>query len=253
MKQSESASGFLSPSLGVPRDGEGAAYELKFLIDDRRACEVEEWAGGHLVLDPHGDPSRGGAYQTTSIYCDTATLDVYHRSPSFRRRKFRVRRYGAAEAIFFERKSKSGDRVAKRRSQLSRDELPQLSHPSVPPEWAGFWFHRSLQVRRLRPACRIVYERTAYVGNSYEGPLRLTLDRQIRGTLIDDWSIATDDPGIPLLTGSVILELKFRTALPSLFKALVQQMSLGTSAVSKYRICQQAFGREAPRNLTPGE
>src|SRR5207302_7532649 len=117
---------FESPSLAVR--GGGAAYELKFLLDETRAQEVEAWARLRLALDPHGDPALGGAYRTTSLYFDTPELDVYHRSPSYRRRKFRVRRYGSAPLAFLERKAKWGDRVAKRRTSVPEEEWPRLRH-----------------------------------------------------------------------------------------------------------------------------
>src|SRR5436305_1036093 len=123
------AVGFESPSLAPAGGGEGPAYELKFLLDETRAQEVEAWARRRLLLDPHGDPALGGAYQTLSLYCDTPDLDVYWGRPSYKRRKFRVRRYGAAPWVFLERKSKWGDRVAKRRSPVPGEEVALLANP----------------------------------------------------------------------------------------------------------------------------
>jgi hypothetical protein len=235
------AAGFESPSLA--RAGAGSGYELKFLLDAVRAQEIEAWASRRLLPDPHGDPALGGAYRTTSLYCDTPELDVYHRSPSYKRRKFRLRRYGSAPWVFLERKAKSGDRVSKRRTAVPEGELAHLAHPLSPADWPGHWFHRRLAARRLGPACRIVYQRTAYVGSSPEGPLRLTLDRRLRGLLTDDgWSLAAFEGGLPLLRGQVILELKFRAALPVVFKELVLGLRLTPSSVSKYRLCREAWG-----------
>jgi hypothetical protein len=237
------AAGAESPSLASA--GEGPAFELKFLLDEAQAQEVEAWARGRLAPDPHGDAALGGAYWTTSLYFDTPQLDVYHRSPSYKRRKFRVRRYGAAPWAFLERKSKWGDRVQKRRTALPAAELALLAHPLSVLTWPGHWFHRRLLARRLGPACHIAYRRTAYVGAGAEGPLRLTLDRRVRGALTRDWGVSPLEPALPLLRGQVILELKFRTALPGPFKQLVQDMRLGLSAVSKYRLCREAWGATA--------
>lgn len=234
--------GFESPSLGSPGGGGGPAFELKFLLDEEGAQPVEAWARQRLALDPHGDPALGGAYRTTSLYFDTPELDVYHRSPSYKRRKFRVRRYGAAPWTFLERKSKRGDRVEKRRTQVSDEELVLLTHPMSVVTWPGHWFHRRLLMRRLLPACHIIYQRTAWVGSSPEGPLRLTLDRRVHGILTSDWNLAPFEGGLPLLTGQVILEFKFRSALPALFKELVQDMRLSPRSVSKYRLCREAWG-----------
>ncbi len=233
--------GFESPSLSSSERG-GPAFELKFLVDEGQAQEVEAWARRRLAPDPHGDPALDGAYRTTSLYCDTPGLDVYHRSPSYRWRKFRARRYGSAPRVFLERKSKSGDRVAKRRTAVPEEELSVLLPPLSLVDWPGHWFHHSLLVRRLSPACLIAYQRTAFAGACAEGPLRLTLDRRVRGTLTDEWALAPVEGGLPLLAGQVIVELKFRSAMPAPFKDLVTGMRLVPRAVSKYRLCREAWG-----------
>ena len=237
---------FASPSLRSPGDGGGKAYELKFLLDEGRAREVEDWARGRLALDPHGDAALGGAYRTISLYCDTPEMDVYRRAPSFKRRKFRVRRYGSAPWAFLERKSKWGDRVAKRRVAVPEDEVTMLAPPMSLLTWPGHWFHRRLVARRLGPACRVSYQRTAYVGACPEGPLRLTLDRRVRGILTPEWNVAPFEGGLPLLTGQVILEFKFRDALPAPFKELVADLRLSPASVSKYRLCREAWGVPSP-------
>lgn len=239
------AAAFVSPSLGSPGSS-GPAFELKFLLDEAGAQEVETWARRHLTLDPHGDAVLGGAYRTTSLYCDTPDLDMYHRSPSYKRRKFRVRRYGLAPWTFLERKSKWGDRVAKRRTVVPEEELPLLAHPLSLLTWPGHWFHRRLVACRLGPACRIVYQRTAYVGACSEGPLRLTLDRRMHGILTREWSLAPLEGGLPLLTGQVIVEFKFRSALPGPFKEIVTDLRLSPCTVSKYRLCREAWGVPSP-------
>ncbi len=238
------AAGYESPSLASAEAGAGPAYELKFLLDPARAREVETRARGRLALDPHGDPALGGAYRTTSLYFDTPELDVYRRSPSYRRRKFRLRRYGPSSWAFLERKSKWGDRVEKRRSAVPEAELPLLALPASLANWAGHWFHRRLLRRRLFPACRIVYERTAFVGSCPEGPLRLTLDRRLSGVLTGEWGLGPVEKGLPLLAGQVILELKFRRALPAPFKEIVCDLRLSPTPVSKYGLCRRAWEAE---------
>src|SRR5262245_29924999 len=214
-----------SPSLAAVGDGQ-PAFELKFLLDDAGAREVEAWARSRLTLDVHADPDLGGAYRTTSVYCDTPNLDVYYRSQSFKRKKFRVRRYGGSPWAFLERKSKKGDRVTKRRTPAPEAELGMLANSLSVMSWCSHWLRRRLLARRLYPACQIVYQRTAYVGACADSPHRLTLDRRIHGILPADWSPAPVEGGLPLLTGQVILELKFRSALPAPFKELIADMRL---------------------------
>lgn len=246
MTPPETVVGFESPSLRAKGEEGDDAYELKFLVDEPVAQEVEGWAGRRLTLDPHGDPALGGAYRTTSLYFDTPELDVFHRAQGFKRRKYRARRYGDLDWVFLERKNKWGDRVAKRRTPVPQAELPFLAHPMALTTWPGHWYHRQLTARRLAPACRVAYQRTAYAGDCPESPLRVTLDRRVRGILADDWSVAPFDGGLPILTGKVIMELKYRAALPVPFKELVADLRLSPAPVSKYRQVRLAWGA-APR------
>src|SRR5205807_10346450 len=139
-----------SPSLSASAGMELPAYELKFLLSETQAREVEARVEGRLALDAHADPALGNAYRTTSLYCDTAQLEVFHRLGSFRRRKHRLRRYDHGPWIFLERKTKWGDRVKKRRSMIPDADLPLLENPMSAMTWAGHWFHRHLQPRQLR-------------------------------------------------------------------------------------------------------
>jgi hypothetical protein len=228
-----------SPSLAPPGQS-AAAYELKFLLPEARALEVEEWARGRFALDPHGQAELAGAYRTTTLYCDTPLLHVFRGMPAYRRRKFRLRRYAAEPTVYLERKTKRGDRVRKRRSLVEEPELAQLDQaPGA--DWAGAWFHKRLHARGLRPACCLSYVRTAYVGTSPDGPMRLTLDRYLRGAPANGWRVAVPEDGEPFLTGSVICELKFHLALPLLFKELVHQFHLAPTAISKYKTCRQGW------------
>lgn len=230
-----------SPSL-TPRGGGAAAFEVKFLLDESLADEVTRWANARLTRDIHASDEQGGAYSTTSLYTDTPESDVYFRSPKYKRRKFRVRRYGHEPWVFLERKNKAGDRVSKRRDKVLVDELERLAPTLAVTDWPGHWFHQRLLRRRLQPTCLISYERAAFYGSCAEGPLRLTMDRRVQGQLWDQWTVAPVTAGQPLLENQVILELKFRDALPQPFKQLVADLQLQPRPVSKYRRCREAFG-----------
>jgi hypothetical protein len=89
-----------SPSL----DRRGAAEparELKLLLDEPLACEVQRRLRPVLSLDPHCEGD--GGYQLTTLYCDTPQLDVLHRRGRYRLFKFRLRRYGTSNRIYLER------------------------------------------------------------------------------------------------------------------------------------------------------
>jgi hypothetical protein len=216
---------------------------MKFLVAEDLARLLEQWFDARLTRDPHGQPELGGAYQSTSLYTDTAAWDVYHRTTGYRRRKFRVRRYGETPHLFLERKSKNGDRVWKRRSSIDERSLLFLAEATSRGDWPGQWFHAELLSRRLQPACRITYRRRAWIGQTSDGsPIRVTIDRTIIGIPTTEWSVQPVHEGRPLYVGQAILEMKFRSAMPAIFKALVAEHRLVPSTASKYRQCCEVWG-----------
>src|SRR5262245_18423597 len=232
---------YLSPSLLWPTDNV-ASYELKFRVAPAQAQDVEAWARQHMALDPHADEALGNAYAIRSIYFDTPELDVFHQRPRYKRRKFRLRRYGTERGVVLERKTKSGDRVAKRRTLICDEELSRLRATTPEEAWPGVWFHRRVLGRRLVPRCVLSYERVAHFGLSLEGSIRLMLDRNVHCALTKDYDLHATTSSIPLLTHLVIVELKFRRALPALFKGLIQEMGLHPTPVSKYRAGIEGWG-----------
>ena len=230
----------VSPSLRPAVRGEPPAFEVKFLLDESRARDVERRLATRLSLDPHSDRALENAYRVTSVYCDTPAFDVFHRIGPHRRRKYRVRRYGSESCVYLERKTKQGERVRKRRTAIDGSELPSLSSFSHNDTWPGHWFHDQLLFRRLEPVCCVQYLRTAYVGVDDDGPLRLTFDRDIRSAVVKDWTMNLSGDGLPALTDLVVCEFKFRGALPGLFKSVIQELALEPAGVSKYRHCFRA-------------
>lgn len=224
----------LSPSLRRREDG-SAAYEVKFLVSEAIAATIERHAAAGLSLDPHADPKLGNAYRTTTLYCDTPALDVFHRSGSSSNRKYRVRRYGSAPFVFLERKMKRGTEVSKRRVGISLDELANLDANDAAADWPGDWFRKRLAALSMKPVCCVSYDRTAYLGGTSEGPLRLTFDRRLRGQLVNDWDLSPIADNGDLLEGSVIVEFKFQGALPAVGKRLVEDLMLAPGPASKYR------------------
>lgn len=245
---------FLSPSFRAASDEGGEAFELKFLIHESQSFAVRDWARAHLLPDPHGNPALGGAYLTHSLYSDTLAGDVLERRAGYQRRKYRVRRYGDADWVSLERKTRVGRRVAKRRVVVAEADLNWLEmSPGGNAEvnsgrdaalstalagWEGNWFARRLRKSHLLPICQVTYLREAYAG-MLEGPVRLTMDKEVRGQSQREWKFAGEGAAVPLLPGQVILELKYRTRLPTLFKQLMGDFDLSPTAVSKYRRCRE--------------
>lgn len=221
----------VSPSLVSPR----GASEMKFVVDAAVADTIMAWAKQHLASDPHGGESDDG-YRVNSLYLDTPDFDTYHRRPGFRRRKFRLRRYGNESTIWLELKRKRNGLVRKRRVSVTETEWSRQFQQPADLDWEGAWFRRRLDQRQLRPVCQVTYCRSARVGTSATGPIRLTIDRDLFATDAADWHIPSGPlSGEPLLCGRRIVELKFRDVLPAAFRGLIQDLRLAPESFSKYR------------------
>lgn len=224
-----------SPALQTTTSGLRGAYELKFLLTDEQASLVQNIAQRVLRPDAHGDPNYGGGYLVNSLYTDTPDFDVYYRSSRYRRRKLRLRRYGAESTIWLESKRKQQGLVQKRRFPLGETGLDEYFRNPVPDVHHG-WFRARLERQRLQPVCQLTYLRLAFSGQTAGETMRLTIDRHLQAALANGWSIPLASLGGPdLLDGAHILELKFRGALPVVFRNLVHDLHLHPAGFSKYR------------------
>jgi hypothetical protein len=217
------------------RETRDFARELKFLVDEGRAPALREWARARLARDHFGSGSHGDDYTTTSLYFETPGFDVYHRRGSYGRSKFRIRRYGSAEVVFLERKFRTNRLLAKRRTTVPILEMDHLAAPTAIASWPGYWFHRRVLLRRLSPLIQMSYDRTARVGMASAGPMRMTIDTNLRVLPMPDRAFIPG-VGFPLIEGKCIVELKYRVDVPAVFKELVETFNLAPSPVSKYRI-----------------
>ncbi len=224
------------------RETRDLAREVKFLVSVPTAGEIRDWARAMLDPDPHAGGHHGDEYRTTSVYFDTAALDVFHRRGSYGRSKYRLRRYGSASQAFLERKLRAEDRVTKWRTAVALDDLERLdaSHADTASEWSGRWFHQRVLLRQLRPMCEVSYDRTARVTMTETGPARLTIDEHVAVRPADRAAFHGGD-GAMVIERDVVIELKYRAYLPLIFKQLVETFALTPRAVSKYRLSVAAL------------
>jgi VTC domain len=229
------------------------AAEVKFVIAADLGQQVRSWARENLEADPYGGGMFNDTYHTTSLYFDTAARDVFHRRRSFGRSKYRVRRYGAADFVFLERKLRKPGVLVKRRTTVALDSISRLSLPIADPDWPGEWFHRRLLLRQITPVCELSYTRVARFARTAEGPARLTLDDNVRVRSAQEPRFsALADVGTVVVPGEMILELKYLYRVPAIFKRLVEEFTLEPQRASKYRFAMTAIG-ESPfaTDLTP--
>ncbi len=235
----------VSPSIKDEDDTASTSYEMKFLIPAEATEFIRRWATEHMGLDPHADPD-GDGYLTTTLYLDTPQLDVYHRGTGYKRKKYRIRRYGNSNEAFVECKSRKGDATSKQRCNIPLDQVSRLGSPETGDGWIAEGFRQEIEKRGLLPICRISYLRSAWMAPSSTGPMRLTIDRQICGIPADNWQLDPVIGGKHILETQYVLEFKFRETMPLPFKSLLEQAVLNAAAVSKYRRWMHASLGSAP-------
>lgn len=230
------------------------ACESKFLIGAQQAESISRWARAHLSMDPHGGGAHGDVYQVSSIYFDTAGFDVFRRTGSYARSKYRIRCYNSGDTAFLERKTKTKSLVSKRRTLMPVRDFVRLQ---AQPEsgWPGYWFQRRMQLRHLQPACQISYQRLARAGQSETGPCRLTLDSEVAARVCLQTNFAAAAGQTLLPAGRYILELKYRYGLPVLFRRMLSEFAPLPLRLSKYRLAIEILdllpaGVAAPREVT---
>ncbi len=229
----------VSPSIndGSPQV---TSYEIKYLVNAETVEFIRRWAAEHMTVDPHACPGGECGYLTTTLYLDTPALDVFHRGTGHKRRKYRIRRYGDAGEAFVECKTRRGDATSKQRCNIPLEQVARLGSREAGDGWAAEGFRSEIAKRGLMPMCRISYFRSAWMAPHASGPMRLTIDRQIRGIPADDWQLTPVDAGRQILEQQFVCELKFRETMPQLFKSLLENTPLNGAAVSKYRRWMQA-------------
>ncbi len=225
------------------RQTQPGAYEIKFLVPSAQADEILAAVRPHLPADPYATDADG--YTVHSLYFDTPNWQVFHRIGKHARRKFRLRRYGNSPMLFAERKSKSKGIVRKRRTELTDEEIARLTGDQASDDWNSFWFHRRLLLAQLRPTLQLRYHRTARMAETPQGTVRLTVDRDLLSRPADGYCFPNQFAGRSILNDQCILELKFRVAMPNLFKELMLTHRLVPQSVSKYRLSIAAWNLQS--------
>jgi hypothetical protein len=217
------------------RETRDFAREVKFLVDGSLHSKILDWQRANLQADANGAGPHADEYRTASLYFETDDFLVYHKTRSYGRSKFRVRRYGTMDIVFLERKFRTDRLLAKRRTIVPLPELEHLAGESPDRAWAGYWFHRRVLLRRLKPLIQMSYDRVARVGQSENGPVRMTVDTNLRVLPLPDRALIPG-VGLPLIPDKTIIEIKYRVAMPALFRQFCEAFGIEPSKTSKYRL-----------------
>jgi hypothetical protein len=81
----------------------------------------------------------------------------------------------------------------------------------------------------------------ARLGTSDTGPIRLTVDQDLRALPAHFYAFSDPAAGVVLSPDQRILELKYKLEIPGLFKQLLQEFNLRPQPSSKYRLAVAAL------------
>lgn len=222
--------------------------ENKYLVTDRDLALI---AGRLRAVMHYDEHQHDGCYEIRSLYFD----DEYDRCMDEneagidRRRKYRVRTYGAdPSVIHLEIKEKQSGKTKKQSCDLLRGEAEGLMDGSLPlafDERAPLnLLQMKMRCERMRPKAIIAYERTAFVYPA--GNVRITFDRNIAASRrCEDFLQPTMSGLVPVLPGGVhILEVKYDELLPPFLAACLETGCLTQTAFSKYYLGRLAMEGE---------
>jgi hypothetical protein len=229
-------------------------FELKYLISLQQAEHFKSALCAYLLADEHGGES--GSYPLASLYYDSPDYRCYWETldgVKFRR-KLRIRRYGADEAlnadscVFVEIKQRLGGVTQKRRAILTYGQALRLCNERQMPEhapddqavmdeiYAFIWQYN------LRPASIVRYQRQALIGAAYDIGLRVTFDT---GLTYQASPLRLDAPpdGLAMLPPEyVVMEIKVNERIPYWLTEMVAAHNLKMVRMSKYCRSIEASG-----------
>jgi hypothetical protein len=235
------------PAEVTTREARSRAREIKFVVEISQYARIVEWARRRLSADDHGTGAHGDEYQTSTLYFETRAFDVYKRRGSYGLSKYRIRRYGPSDTVFLERKFRTERLLVKRRTTVALNAISNLAAATPDPGWSGFWFHRRVQLRELQPLVQLSYDRVARVGQSSHGPVRLTIDRNLRALPLPDFAFLPP-VGLSFLERACVVEVKYQMELPALFRELAETFCLDVQKISKFRGALRALDYPLPRD-----
>jgi hypothetical protein len=242
-------------------------YELKYLVDERRAGGVRDFIRGHMIRDPHARPADAWAYPIYSVYLDGPTLPLYDATLCGHKNRFKLRaRYyddKPSNPVFFEVKRRVNDVILKERAAVRRDSVQRLlaggapdradlQDPDDPSDFSALHHFCHLQHSVAATGRNIV----AYTREAWNAPhnddVRITFDRRIAGAWFDPVAPAAEALRTnrtwvhPPFDGGVVLELKFTGRFPTWMRDLVASFDLYRTCMAKYAMCVLTLGPQAP-------
>lgn len=242
-------------------------FELKYLIDERTARAVRDFARPYLERDEHARAETAYSYPIHSLYLDCPGLLLYGQTNQGQKNRFklRVRYYDdtPTSPLYFEIKRRVNDIILKERAKVKQSSLHDLLGGRGPlrsdlvdeHDTHGLmnlnWFFQLQQSIRAEGRVIVSYLREAWNAPHNDG-VRLTFDRKVVGAWYrNSLGLAEKRWATANVGDEVILELKFNGRFPQWMHALVAEFRLRRVPLGKYICCCEALGPQGPV-VTPG-
>lgn len=211
--------------------------EYKHLISQKSKCVLSARLKRILKMDEN---SHGKPYSVKSLYFDTPYDDALMEKidGDARREKFRIRCYNDDYSfIRLEKKVKELSKGYKLCARLTEEETRRIiagecSFLKDREDPLLKEFYIKSRTMLLEPKVIIVYQREAYTYRP--GNVRVTLDDDIRCSVVSTDFFNSDLPLIPEGAEKVVLEVKFDKFLPDLVRDIVQVNETMSTSNSKY-------------------
>lgn len=213
--------------------------EMKYVIPPGKALAIKEQLDGLMERDSY---CKEGPYLVRSLYFDSLNnIDFAQKlSGVIDRKKVRLRIYnGDASLCKLEIKQKNDDRQQKLGCIISREDAEALSSGKYRVLKRYFDTSEtslkaySIMVQgQYRPVVQIAYDRLAYRYPMYD--TRVTLDMNIRSTESNLCLFSPNVYYIPVLQGSVVLEIKYSGKMMGFLPAMLARFHLTQESYSKY-------------------
>ena len=262
-----------SNTLGYRTDNllQRSRYELKYLITERRADQVREFARQYLAPDPYAKKNAQGlpVYAIYSVYLDNPRQDLLNATVWGHKNRFKLRvRYydeNPLNPVYFEIKRRVNGAILKERAKVRREAAHRLltggvphrddlQNPHAADQYASLRRFLELQEKlSAKPEVIVAYDREAWLtpdGNS----ARLTFDRSVAGGPYNQaFTIQHGSDWVMPELGGVVLELKFTDRFPNWMRDMVQLFGLQRCSMAKYVKCAHMLARrEAAAAGKPG-
>jgi len=235
-------------------------YELKYVIDERRARAMRDYVRVYMEPDAHVRDLSACSYPVHSLYLDTPAFDLYRQTIDGLKNRFklRIRFYdnSPSSPAFLEIKRRLTDVIRKERAAVSKECVYHLMNGSPSCRAERNSAHCSDGERaalerfcHLREkvgaggAAYVSYDREAYVSPGSDN-LRVTFDRQLTGnSFCPPIALTPPSQGVAACGSGVILEIKFVDRFPRWLQDVVLTLDLQRCSFAKYCRCVEALRR----------